>query len=1038
MERHHFRTVIALLWLLAAPSLAMAQTDSMNYVRSVYIINNSGDTITTVQYYDGLGRPTLNATNSMGKNGYYVYTLQQYDYGDRISEQSIRAYGGTTPVYTTDLNWMYSDTHHSTTYTYDALDRVTIEKGPGDLWHNNNRFKRAAYLLNQASEVKLYSVSGNTVSHSSQNPYYGQGKLTVEQFTDENNHVSKVYKDMQGRTVMERRIDGSVNYDTYYVYDYLGNLRYVLPPKACDSMTNGSWTISSTAVKQYGYYYEYDTRGRCTKKQLPGCDYMTMTYDTDDRLITSQDGNQRNAQTPTTTYYEYDALGRQTVMGIKYPSGSKIPLLETFYDDYTFLTTAESSKVGFDSNNGYESTYASAKGLQTGSRVHHLGNPSTSEVTTMYYNAYGEMIQQRSTNHLSGNDDYFIQYNHFTGKELYRKHIHSATGQTTHTEVYTYEYDTADQLHYIKHKLDNNSQVTLSTLTYDYIGRVASKGASVSTQTYSYNIRDWVKEIEHSLFKEYISYNETSDDHVTPTNKSYNGNIDAIAWRAGSDTADRVYQFNYNALDWLTTATYSGTGSYSTSYSYDKMGNLQTLTRYGKQDGGTYGLIDNMTYYYTGNQPYQINDTATDPTYSGAFNFNDPINQSGEYTYDKNGNMTKDLNKNISSIGYNLLNLPTNISYSSGKSAAYVYDATGRKLRTSYKASASATAVPTDYCGNMIYENNVLKQILIDGGYITLSGTAPYYHYYLKDHLGNNRVVVSPAGTAEQINHYYPFGGLFGESTGNTVQRFRFNGKEFDRTHGIDWYDYGARHMTPDAGRFTTIDPMAEKYYNISPYVYCLNNPMIFIDVKGFFPKGVLILHKTSFYRADYYTFTKPAAHLISLVTGVKEDYIRNVNVMEKGIGRNYPMYNPNKGGGGITIGSCPDNVTMTFTNNYFDDNATDYGGNGFGQNVVEWLSIASHEATHIKHVEQAGGKFKYLVHFLKQYVKYKGHDAAPEEREAIVNGKIFDNFNVFINKQYGNNSLQDLFNSDLSDGQKNKQIDIWWEEWKASEGKNR
>ena len=84
----------------------------------------------------------------------------------------------------------------------------------------------------------------------------------------------------------------------------------------------------------------------------------------------------------------------------------------------------------------------------------------------------------------------------------------------------------------------------------------------------------------------------------------------------------------------------------------------------------------------------------------------------GEYTYDQNGNMTKDLNKNISAIGYNLLNLPTNITYSSGKSAAYIYDATGRKLRTSYKASASATAVPTDYCGNMIYENNVLKQIL--------------------------------------------------------------------------------------------------------------------------------------------------------------------------------------------------------------------------------------------------------------------------------------------------------------------------------------
>jgi RHS repeat-associated protein len=228
-----------------------------------------------------------------------------------------------------------------------------------------------------------------------------------------------------------------------------------------------------------------------------------------------------------------------------------------------------------------------------------------------------------------------------------------------------------------------------------------------------------------------------------------------------------------------------------------------------------------------------IDDSGYTPTYTGAFNFVNGVSQSNEYTYDKNGNLTKDLNKNISSIQYNLLNLPTSITYSSGKSAAYIYDATGRKLRTSYKASASATAVPTDYCGNMIYENGVLKQILVDGGYISFSGSAPYYLFYLKDHLGNNCVALSPSGTAEQVNHYYPFGGLLGESTGNTVQRFRYNGKELDRTHGLDWYVYGARHMSPDVGRFTTIDPMAEKYYSISPYSYCANDPVNHVDPDG-------------------------------------------------------------------------------------------------------------------------------------------------------------------------------------------------------------
>ena len=216
--------------------------------------------------------------------------------------------------------------------------------------------------------------------------------------------------------------------------------------------------------------------------------------------------------------------------------------------------------------------------------------------------------------------------------------------------------------------------------------------------------------------------------------------------------------------------------------------------------------------------------------------------------------------------------LPANITYSSGKSAAYIYDANGQKLRTSYKASASATAVPTDYCGNMIYENGVLKQVLVDGGYMTVTGT-PFYFYYLKDHLGSNRVVVSPAGTSTQINHYYPFGGLFGESTGNTGQRYKYNGKEFDRTHGLDWYDYGARHMSPDVGRFTTIDPMAEKYYSISPYAYCANNPVNATDLKGdtisYTYKGIQYTYnmdpdKVGFYDSNNKKLSSPFANVLS------------------------------------------------------------------------------------------------------------------------------------------------------------------------------
>ena len=139
-----------------------------------------------------------------------------------------------------------------------------------------------------------------------------------------------------------------------------------------------------------------------------------------------------------------------------------------------------------------------------------------------------------------------------------------------------------------------------------------------------------------------------------------------------------------------------------------------------------------------------------------------------------------------------------------------------------------------DYCGNIIYENNALSQILFDGGYITLSGTTPTYHYYLQDYLGNNRVVVKQDGTVEQVNHYYPFGSIIPDiCSDQDIQPYKYNGKELDVMHGLNTYDYGARQYNPVTAHWDRVDPLAEKYYGISPYAYCANNPIRFIDPDG-------------------------------------------------------------------------------------------------------------------------------------------------------------------------------------------------------------
>lgn len=111
--------------------------------------------------------------------------------------------------------------------------------------------------------------------------------------------------------------------------------------------------------------------------------------------------------------------------------------------------------------------------------------------------------------------------------------------------------------------------------------------------------------------------------------------------------------------------------------------------------------------------------------------------------------------------------------------------------------------------------------------------TAVYSHN-AQNHLGNNRVVADEGGTVEQIKHYYPYGGLMADiCTGSDVQPYKYNGKELDRMHGLDTYDYGARQHNAATGRWQTMDRFCEKYYDISPYVYCADNPISYTDVNG-------------------------------------------------------------------------------------------------------------------------------------------------------------------------------------------------------------
>ena len=643
------------------------------------------------------------------------------------------------------------------------------------------------------------------------------GQLSVIKTTDEDLNVSYTFTDEMGHVVLTRQMKGSETHDTYYVYDDKSNLCFVLQPMY----------QSSANLDLYAFQYKYDGRNRCIWKKLPGAGYMEMVYDNADRLVFSQDGNQRALTSGNWTYYKYDGLNRLTEQGTctnKVTTSGTNVLVQHFYDSYAFR-----SQAGFNNSNFPDDASGNGKGALTASVATVLGS-SNKIYTAYYYDIKGRVAKTVQSNLLGGYDVTATIYT-FTDKPATVTHTHTASGKPTRTEMYTYSYNHADRLLKVEHTL-GGTKITLADYAYDNLGRLQSKslhGSATNKLTYAYNVRGWLTGISGSKFTQNLYYNNGNGT------AKYNGSISSMTWKAGNESTIRGYKFTYDGLSRLMNATYGETAGINTNTNrfsenvtaYDKNGNIKTLQRYGQTAASSYGLIDNLTFTLAGNQLSRVDDAAAASAYNGGFEFKDGVKQANEYTYDSNGNLTKDLNKGISTITYNVLNLPNMVTFSDGSTIAYTYGADGTKLKTVHKTGSTTTT--TDYCGNVVYENGVQKLLLTDEGYVTLSDGK--YHYYLKDHQGNNRVVINQSGTVEEANHYYPFGGVFA-SSGN-VQPYKYNGKEYDSKKGLNWYDYGARHYDAVLGRFTTNDRFAEKYYSMSPYQYGANSPVGNIDVNG-------------------------------------------------------------------------------------------------------------------------------------------------------------------------------------------------------------
>lgn len=775
-------------------------------------------------------------------------------------------------------------------YGSSSLDRPTVTYGPGQQWYSHGKAVNTDYLTNIPGDLLLGCRRFNCTPHPSciwtvSSPgFYAAGTLHVTKVTDEDGRVSLSFSDRQGNTVLSRTLlveNGAERcLDTYYVHDGFGNLLAVLPPLASAALQNG--VIPNDALQKFAYLYTYDALDRPVLKKIPGADPVRYVYDAADRIILSQDGNDRNAGTALFSLYDVfgrlcvtgycsnsvsngmymssvvkavytgdGPLGGYTVQGLELDSPSLLTV--NWYDGYDFIADVLGHpQMAADSLLLFGTPAARTDALQTGTWaavIDPTGTvPQESVWSVIRYDRRNRPAKTLSADHLGGWTVEDVRYT-FRGAPAERRVVHHEHSGRVRSEVYAYSYDSQERLLSVSHVLDGGAPAVLTLNTYDDLGRLASTshaGAPALTQAYDYNIRSQLTDISGPLFSERLYYQQPPSASPNAS-VSFGGAISSMEWKASGMSGFAGWDFSYDSLGRLSAAAsrfgIAFTGDYDSAYVYDDHNNILSISEEGQS-------IPLRTYSYNGNR------------LAGA-------------SYDHNGNLTGDISLGPTIIRYNRLNLPELIYHvTAADSVRYAYAADGTKLREVVSKNG-VSFQQTDYAGSRIYRDGQLRFLLGDqDDYLAFPDTlpgrprSPGRIFLIRDHLGSVRVAADQNGTPRQVNHYYPYGGDLAWNAPITsvtdttaviigpiqpdepilsqllpANPFKFIGKEKAAGSGLALYDFGARFYSPSISRWTSPDPMAEKYYSVSPYAYCAGDPVNLVDSDGNSPQvlGALV-----------------------------------------------------------------------------------------------------------------------------------------------------------------------------------------------------
>lgn len=844
-------------------------------VENVHLDGAMGGSVAqTINYFDGLGRPTQKVSRHAGPKGEDIVSAFLYDPYEREEKKLLSfAVAGnagnfignpesaassyysslqSTSIKDANISKVFSNV----TFEESPLSRVKESFAPGEAGTAGSGGAAAtitAYELNATTipNVRAIYESNKWVVKSTTN--YNVNKLFVTKITDQEGKVSIEYKNNSGQVIC-KEISGL---RTYYVYDDFDRLRCVIPPLGVEAslVNNTSFTLLPTsgtgltnadkAAWDLCFTYEYDQRGRLKRKKVPGQDsYTVLTYDLRDRIDTET--------TPKgdVLTYVYDDFDRLLVKKL----GAN-PIITNTYDSYT-------GEVG-DGGAGFGTPEKTLflKGRLTTTSVALLTNLATQLKTTTYVNELGQVIQVASQNHLNG-INYTYNKVDFIGRTLRSKQV-IQNGLSVTVEQ-TIAYDFGGRQKAICQKVsDGNPQPywePVARFKYDGTGTMYQKtqGCKIQVLDYTYNLNGWMKTLNapgnleggKDFFGMALTYKN-------------NGNISSQIWRSATRKGKHTDPFAVKQLTDAYTATYEydalnrlntenlnfGTApkfalQIPNTDGYDANGNIKKLNR---SFNGT--PIDQLTYNYENafsNRLKGVADTGTGDADNLYESFKETSGGAGnnDYTYDNAGNLLSDKNKGIADNGivYNYLNLPQSIT---SKGISNIYDATGRKLQG---------ITPTgkyDFLGAVVYKNNNIEFVSTPEGRVLPPNTVKQngtryttayvnkdttnlfwrYEYDLKDHLGNLRAACRCAEQIEtaqtrpdigyapilvQQNHYDAWGmklPLFNGYGGEPYKGLpedRFKFLKHELVEGVGLYDLEARLYDPTLGRFVQVDPLPD------------------------------------------------------------------------------------------------------------------------------------------------------------------------------------------------------------------------------------